>query len=82
MDKMRTQHITGLYTLRRPLGGSGMMPTAFVVTGFLPMFFISPFAGVWADRFNRKYLINMADAIIAIMALVAALCFIVGYEKL
>ncbi|MDR0760453.1 MAG: MFS transporter, partial [Treponema sp.] len=62
--------------------GSGMMLTAFVVTGFLPMFFISPFAGVWADRFNRKYLINIADAVIATMTLIVAICFIAGYEKL
>jgi DHA3 family macrolide efflux protein-like MFS transporter len=62
--------------------GSGMMLTAFVVIGFLPMFFISPFAGVWADRFNRKYLINMADALIALMTLIVALCFMAGYENI
>ncbi len=33
---------------------SGTMMTVFTIAGFLPMFFISPFAGVWADRFNRK----------------------------
>ena len=62
--------------------GSGMMLTAFVVTGFLPMFFISPFAGVWADRFNRKYLINIADALIAAVTLIVAVCFMAGYEKI
>ncbi|MDR0604746.1 MAG: MFS transporter, partial [Bacteroidales bacterium] len=71
--------ITWYITLKT---GSGMMLTAFVVIGFLPMFFISPFAGVWADRFNRKYLINIADAVIAIMTLIVAICFIAGYEKL
>jgi DHA3 family macrolide efflux protein-like MFS transporter len=71
--------ITWYITLKT---GSGMMLTAFVVIGFLPMFFISPFAGVWADRFNRKYLINVADAVIAIMTLIVAICFIAGYEKL
>ncbi|MDR1986945.1 MAG: MFS transporter [Treponema sp.] len=71
--------ITWYITLKT---GSGMMLTAFVVIGFLPMFFISPFAGVWADRFNRKYIINIADAIIAITTLIAALCFMAGYEKI
>ena len=69
--------ITWYITLKT---GSGMMLTAFVVTGFLPMFFISPFAGVWADRFNRKYLINIADTVIAITTLIVALCFMAGYE--
>jgi DHA3 family macrolide efflux protein-like MFS transporter len=62
--------------------GSGMMLTAFVVTGFLPMFFVSPFAGVWADRFNRKYLINAADALIALMTLIVAICFMAGYREI
>jgi DHA3 family macrolide efflux protein-like MFS transporter len=61
--------------------GSGIMLTAFVVTGNLPMFFISPFAGVWADRFNRKLLINMADGVIAVTTLIVALCFMAGYEN-
>jgi DHA3 family macrolide efflux protein-like MFS transporter len=69
--------ITWYITLKT---GSGMMLTAFVVIGFLPMFFISPFAGVWADRFNCKYLINIADAVIAITTLIVALCFMAGYE--
>ena len=37
---------------------SGIMMTIFTIAGFLPMFFISPFAGVWSDRFNKKYIIN------------------------
>ncbi|MDR1985871.1 MAG: MFS transporter [Treponema sp.] len=71
--------ITWYITLKT---GSGMMLTAFVVIGFMPMFFISPFAGVWADRFNRKYIINIADALIAITTLIAALCCMAGYEKI
>jgi DHA3 family macrolide efflux protein-like MFS transporter len=52
---------------------SGSMMTLFTVAGFLPMFFISPFAGVWADRFNRKYIINISDGAIAFVSLVAAI---------
>jgi DHA3 family macrolide efflux protein-like MFS transporter len=69
--------ITWYVTLKT---GSGSMLTAFVVIGFLPMFFISPFAGVWADRFNRKHLINIADAVIAITTLIVAVSFMAGYE--
>ncbi len=35
---------------------SGVMMTLSVVAGFLPTFFLAPFAGVWADRFDRKKL--------------------------
>jgi DHA3 family macrolide efflux protein-like MFS transporter len=34
--------------------------------------FISPFGGVWADRFNRKYIINIADGSIAFASLIVA----------
>jgi DHA3 family macrolide efflux protein-like MFS transporter len=61
---------------------SGVMMTLFTVATMLPMFFISPFGGVWADRFNRKYLINIADASIAVVTLVIALCFSVGVENI
>jgi DHA3 family macrolide efflux protein-like MFS transporter len=57
---------------------SGSMMTLFTVAGFLPMFFISPFAGVWADRFNRKYIINIADGAIAFVSLLAAIFIMTG----
>ena len=60
---------------------SGAMMTVFTVIGFLPMFFISPFAGVWADRFNRKYIINIADGSIAFFSLIVAVCLICGADS-
>ena len=33
---------------------SGIMMTVSILCGFLPNFFLSPFAGVWADRYNRN----------------------------
>ncbi len=45
---------------------SGVMMTISIICGFLPIFFLSPFAGVWADRYNRKTLIMLADAMIAV----------------
>jgi DHA3 family macrolide efflux protein-like MFS transporter len=61
--------------------GSGSMMTLFTAAGFLPMFFIAPFAGVWADRFNRKYIINIADGAIALVSLLAALCIMLGLDS-
>jgi DHA3 family macrolide efflux protein-like MFS transporter len=60
---------------------SGTVMTLFTVIGFLPMFFISPFAGVWADRFNRKYIINIADAAVALVSLLAAVFIMAGGDS-
>lgn len=60
---------------------SGAMMTLFTVIGFLPMFFISPFGGVWADRYNRKLIINISDSVIALASLVIAVFLIFGYDN-
>ncbi|MDR2516801.1 MAG: MFS transporter [Spirochaetaceae bacterium] len=60
---------------------SGAMMTLFTIAGFLPMFFISPFGGVWADRFNKKYIINIADGSIAFASLVVALFLLAGFDN-
>jgi DHA3 family macrolide efflux protein-like MFS transporter len=59
---------------------SGSMMTLFTIAGFLPMFFISPFGGVWADRFNKKYIINIADGAIAFASLVVAVFLLAGFD--
>ncbi|OPZ90631.1 MAG: enterobactin exporter EntS [Firmicutes bacterium ADurb.Bin419] len=61
---------------------SAIMMTISIICGFLPAFFISPFAGVWADRYNRKILIVLADSLIAISTLIIAILFFLGYDKL
>ncbi|MDR2086814.1 MAG: MFS transporter [Dysgonamonadaceae bacterium] len=60
---------------------SGTMMAFFTIAGFLPMFFISPFAGVWADRFNRKYIINIADGAIALVSLCVAVFLLSGFDS-
>lgn len=60
--------------------GSGVMMTIMIICGFLPTFFVSPFAGVWADRYNRKTLIVLADAMIAAFTLVLAVLFLMGRD--
>ena len=61
---------------------SGTMMTLFIISAFLPTLFLSPFAGVWADRYNRKRIIILADSFIAIATLILAILFLMGYESL
>jgi len=58
---------------------SGTMMTVYIICGFLPTFFLSPFAGVWADRYNRKLLIVLSDAFIAASTLLLAVLFFMGH---
>lgn len=61
---------------------SGIMMTIAIICGFVPTFILSPFAGVWADRYNRKMLIIISDSAIALATLVLAILFLSGYESL
>jgi len=61
---------------------SGLMMTVSILCGFLPTFLLSPFAGVWADRFNRRLLIVAADAGIAAFTLALAVLFWLGYDDI
>jgi DHA3 family macrolide efflux protein-like MFS transporter len=72
------QHaITWYITLKTQ---SGMMMTIAIICGFLPAFFLSPFAGVWADRYHRKTLIVLSDSLIAAATLVLAILFYTGHN--
>ncbi len=61
---------------------SGVMMTVYIICGFLPTFFLSPFAGVWADRYDRKKLIIAADSAIALATLILAIVFMLGYREM
>ena len=61
---------------------SGLMMTISIICGFVPTFFLSPFAGVWADRFNRKILIMLSDSFIALTTLVMAVLFLMGHGSM
>ncbi len=61
---------------------SGLMMTISIICGFLPMFLLSPFAGVWADRYNRRNLIALSDSFIAISTLILAILFYLGYGSI
>lgn len=61
---------------------SGVVMTLFTCAALLPMTLISPFAGVWADRYNRKYLIVISDGCIALVTLGLALADLSGHKNL
>lgn len=61
---------------------SGVMMTVGTLCTFIPRLLISLFAGVWADRYNRKYLIIFADAGIASVTLILAFIFLSGYQEI
>lgn len=59
---------------------SGRMMALFTICGFLPQVLVSLFAGVWADRYDRRKLIMLADGGIAIATLVLCIMMFLGYE--
>lgn len=61
---------------------SGVFATLAIVCAALPTFLLSPFAGVWADRYDRKKLIMFADGFIALATLVLALLFMAGHQEI
>ncbi|WP_182102050.1 MFS transporter [Niallia taxi] len=61
---------------------SGMMMTLYIICGFIPTFILSPIAGVWADRYNRKILIVLSDGLIAFSTLILAILFIMGFDSI
>ncbi len=64
------------------LAQSGSLMALFTCVTMLPMVFVSPFAGVWADRYNRKYLVNIADGAIALVTLALALFYASGVKSM
>lgn len=51
---------------------SGVWVSLLTVAAYVPQFIISFFSGVWADRFPKKLLIILSDALIAAATLVLA----------
>lgn len=61
---------------------SGLLIAVSTLCSFAPQIVISLFAGVWADRYNRKKLIVFADAGIALVTLALAVAFLLGHGQL
>ena len=61
---------------------SGGVLALAAVFGFLPQAIVSIFAGVWADRVNRKLMIIVSDSTIALATLVLAFFMLSGVDDL
>ncbi|MCL2863869.1 MAG: MFS transporter [Methanimicrococcus sp.] len=61
---------------------SGVMTTLILLCSFVPQLLISFFSGVWADKYNRKTLIILADGGIAIATLALVIYMLAGYESI
>ena len=61
---------------------SGVVLALAAVFGFLPQAIVLIFAGVWADRVNRKLMIIVSDSTIALATLVLAFFMLSGVDDL
>lgn len=61
---------------------SGLVLALAAVFGFLPQAIVSIFAGVWADRVNRKTMIIISDSTIALATLGLAALMLSGVKDL
>ena len=52
------------------------------ISALLPTAIIAPFAWVFIDRWNKKYVMMIADSLVAIFTLIMAFAFIYGYVDL
>ena len=59
---------------------SGWMMGLLTAAGTLPTLVASPFGGVWADRYDKKRLICVADGAIAVTTLAMAAFLSIGVE--
>ncbi|WP_133517795.1 MFS transporter [Methanimicrococcus blatticola] len=62
--------------------GSGVMTTMIIICSFVPQFAISFFSGVWADKYNRKMLIILADGGIALATLALIVYMLAGNDSI
>ncbi|NLK96852.1 MAG: MFS transporter [Epulopiscium sp.] len=61
---------------------SGIWLMLSTICSMLPQVVISLWGGVWADRYNRKYLIMLSDAFIALFTLGLAIAFWMGFRRM
>lgn len=68
------------YVTMRANSGTSMM--IITLASFLPQLVVAPFAGVWADRYDRRWLTILSDGSIALVTLALMIAFIAGYESI
>jgi len=62
--------------------GSPIFLSLAMLAGFAPMIVLTPFAGVIADRVNRKRLIGLADSLQAVSTVILIMLFWSGYASI
>jgi DHA3 family macrolide efflux protein-like MFS transporter len=60
---------------------SAMMVSLMTVASFVPQLIVAVFSGVWADRFERKRIVILADGGIALVTLGVAIAFLLGFKN-
>lgn len=61
---------------------SGVVQTLAILFGVVPQGIVAIFAGVVADRMNRRTLIIVADAVIVVATVILAFIWATGFEEL
>ncbi|MDO5676489.1 MAG: MFS transporter [Propionibacteriaceae bacterium] len=61
---------------------SGEVMTLAIIVGFVPMLLISPFAGAWADRLPKRFLIAASDALAALSTVALFVALLFGHDHL
>ncbi len=57
---------------------SAIMLTLASIINYLPQALLSPIAGVWVDRINRKTVMMVSDGVVALSSAIIAVAFIAG----
>ncbi|NJN44892.1 MAG: MFS transporter [Anaerolineae bacterium] len=66
-----------IWWLTQQTGSATVLATASLM-GFLPQVFLGPFVGPLIDRWNRRWVMVVADSVIALATLLLAYFFIIG----
>ncbi|MFP7696657.1 MFS transporter [Trueperella sp. LYQ143] len=61
---------------------SGTIVALATASAFLPLVVLSPIAGVWADRYNRRVIAVCSDAFVALITLGIFLAFLTDHASL
>lgn len=54
---------------------SAIVLTIATIVALLPNMLIGPFAGVWVDRYNRRTVMMLADAFVALTSMILGIAF-------
>jgi MFS transporter, DHA3 family, macrolide efflux protein len=69
-----------IWYLTRETGSATILATASIFQ-MTPSVFIGPFAGVFIDRWNRRWTMIISDAVVALSTAALAILFWMGYES-